>query len=292
MKKYKKNLNISTPLSPTEDDEDKVDFNSYEVVAERVMAGLIGNLRIDNDTNKPIFKPGDYVQIRKPSKVLPKDFVLYQNFDDYFLRRVVKFKDDDIYVAGDNESQFRIIKKENIIGKVVSRERKNKRLSFSLTPKKKLYTFKKYNLSYLRIRNRVIHYEQEVNLESLELAAQAVQESKSMFENKSEIKYNIDLDSELSTFLNPDTLVLELKEAMTHSTDDQTAEEDSNDSQSDDEIVDTPDETEEVIYEEEESETEPENGADNELDESSDEIIEDNKDEDASEDELKEKNEE
>lgn len=289
MKKYKKNLNILNPLSPTEDDEEKVDFNSFEVVAERVMAGLIGNLRIDNDTNRPIFKVGDFVQIRKPSKILPKDFVLYQNYDEYFLRRIVKFKDEDIYVAGDNENQFRIIKKENIIGKVISRERKNKRMSFSLTPKKKLYTFKKVNLSYLRLRNRIIHYEQEVNLESLELAAQAVQESKSIFENKSEIKYNIDLDSELSTFLNPDTLVLELKEAMTHSADEQPIVEDSMEPHSDEEIQEENEIADETEYALENIETEF--SEDDEVGES-EEIVDQMDDNDDVDFELKEKNEE
>ena len=212
MKKYKNKLNNELPLNPLED-EDKIDVHSMEVVVERVLGGLVGSLRIENDINKPLFKKGDYVLLRAPAKLAIKDFVLYESHEEYFLRRIIKYKEDDIYVAGDNEKAYHIIHKEDIVGKVLSRERKNKRLSFSLTPKKKLYTFKKVNLAPLRLGKRILDYEQESNIESFELAAQSI-ETKNLFENKAEIKYNIDLDSDLKAFLNPDTLVLELRNSM------------------------------------------------------------------------------
>lgn len=212
MKKYKNKLNTKLPLNAIED-EDKVDVHSMEVVVERVQGGLVGSLRIEDDINKPLFKKGDYVLLRAPARLAIKDFVLYESHEEYFLRRIIKYKEDDIYVAGDNERAYHIIHKEDIIGKVLSRERKNKRLSFSLTPKKKLYTFKKVNLAPLRLKNRILDYEQESNIESLELASQSI-ETKNLFENKAEIKYNIDLDSELKSFLDPDTLVLEYQNSL------------------------------------------------------------------------------
>lgn len=223
MKKYKKNLNTELPLNALED-EDKIDVHSMDVVVERVLGGLVGSLRIDNDMNKPLFKKGDYVLLRAPARLAIKDFVLYESHEEYFLRRIIKYKEDDIYVAGDNEKAYHIIHKEDIVGKVLSRERKNKRLSFSLTPKKKLYTFKKVNLAPLRLKNRILDYEQESNIESLELASHSI-ETKNLFENKAEIKYNIDLDSDLKSFLNPDTLVLELRNSMNQAPVDDTIQE-------------------------------------------------------------------
>ncbi len=251
MKKFKKKLNTELPLSPEEDEEDKIDIHSMDVVVERVEHGLVGSLRIENEINLPVFKQGDYVLLIRPSKLSKKDFVLYQSHEEYFLRRIIKYKEDDIYVAGDNEKEYHIIHKEDIVGKVISRERKNKRLSFSLTPKKKLYTFKKVNLAYFRLKNRITDYEQEINNESLELASQSAAENKTLFENKTEIKYDIDLDSDLRDFLNPDTLVQELREAMNE------------ESQSQEETVETEVEsTSEIESEEEEvelsSETESE----------------------------------
>ena len=126
----------------------RYDMENLPVVLERVEAGLIGSLKILKDkSNKPIIKPNDIVQLRKPNRLLPRDIIFYKIEDEYFLRRIIKFKQDDIYVAGDNETEYHIIKRKDVIGKVISRQRKLKVLSFSVTPKKKLYTFKKVNLS-------------------------------------------------------------------------------------------------------------------------------------------------
>lgn len=214
MKEYKKKIEPNLIVTPVvEEEEEKIDIHSMEVAVERVQAGLIGTLRIEDDCNRPLFKKGDLVHIRYPSKLQIKDIVLYQSHDAYFLRRIIKTREDDIFVAGDNEKEYHIIQKEDVVGKVILRQRKNKMLSFSLAPKKKIYTFKKVNLAFLRLGNRIIDHEQEVTNESLELAAQSAVENKTLFENRTEIKTNIDLDSDLASFLNPDTLVLELRGA-------------------------------------------------------------------------------
>lgn len=210
MKKYKKINTINTSNKKDEDD-DKIDFNSMDVVVERVEGGLVGALRVTDDINYPIFKLDDLISIRVPQKLGKKDFVLYKTQNEYFVRRIIKYIDEDIYVAGDNEKEYHIIHKTDIVGKVISRERKNKRISFSINPKYRLYTFRKVNLAYFRLKNRTIDYEQEVINISLEKASITAQ---TLFQNKTEYKGSIDLDSELQSFINPDTLVLELKEAM------------------------------------------------------------------------------
>lgn len=213
MKDYKKKIEPSIIAPKVDDEEDeKIDIHSMEITVERLEAGLIGTLRIEDDCNRPLLKKGDLVHLRYPQKLQIKDMVLYRANESYYLRRIIKTKEDDIYVAGDNEKEYRIIKKEDVIGRVVSRERNNKMLSFSLAPKKKFYTFKKVKLAYWRLGNRVINLEQDITNESLELAAQSI-DNKTLFENKTEIKTNLDLDSDLASFLNPDTLVLELRGA-------------------------------------------------------------------------------
>ena len=210
MKKYK-NINTINTSNKKDEDDDKIDFNSMDVVVERVEGGLVGALRVTDDINYPIFKLDDLISIRVPQKLGKKDFVLYKTQNEYFVRRIIKYIDEDIYVAGDNEKEYHIIHKTDIVGKVISRERKNKRISFSINPKYKLYTFRKVNLAYFRLKNRTIDYEQEVINISLEKASITAQ---TLFQNKTEYKGSIDLDSELQSFINPDTLVLELKEAM------------------------------------------------------------------------------
>lgn len=190
----------------------EVDIYSMEVVVDRVTGGVVGTLRVEDDINYPIFKKGDFISIYRVNRIKPKDFVLYQSHEQYFIRRIIKFVEDDIYVAGDHEHEYHIIKKKDILGKVISRQRKLKVLSFSVTPKKKLYTFKKVNLSKFRLGNRVTDYEQEALAESLELASSMAKSNTTEVEKK-DYKYDFDLDSDLQSFLNPDTLVLELRKA-------------------------------------------------------------------------------
>lgn len=225
MKKYKKKqqnniIDLDELLNEEEvnqekdpkDEDEKLDVNSIKVVVERVEHGLIGSLRIENDRNHPMFKPNDIVHLRTQSKITIGDFVLYQSHDEYFLRRIIKYKDDNIYVAGDNEKEYHIIKKEDIIGRAVARERKNKYLSLSLKNTKSFYNFRKVNLANMRLGSRVLDYEGEINNEALENAMQHIQETQTQ-EKPKEYKYNIDLDSDLAAFLNPDVLVDQLEEA-------------------------------------------------------------------------------
>ncbi|MCR5231291.1 MAG: hypothetical protein K6B64_01435 [Acholeplasmatales bacterium] len=196
---------------------ERFDKETLPVVLERLEAGLIGSLRIAKDkSNKPIIKDKDIIQLRRPNRLLPKDFVFYKIEDEYFLRRIIKFKEDDIYVAGDNEREYHVIHKENIIAKVVGRERGKHFTSFSFTAKNNFYTFRKVNLAFFRLGNRVRSFEQEQNAESLEAAMklqqQQAQQEAQKVEAQTVISADIDLDSDLAAFLDPDDLVRELRE--------------------------------------------------------------------------------
>ena len=217
MKRNKKPLEENKPLD--EELDEHVDVNSKEVVVERVEHGLIGSLRIEDEINAPFFKANDLAFIRHPSKLEKKDYVLYKDHDDYFLRRVMKYNENGIYVAGDNEKSYHLIEKESIIGKVIGRQRKNKFKSINLKPSISLdiYTLIKYNLAYFRLKNRVIAYEDDINTEAFEIAKERFE---TVNENKAStpvvIQQDIEkeLDSELNYFINPDDLVIELQKEM------------------------------------------------------------------------------
>ena len=205
------------PISKSDAEKGKYTGEELETILERVDAGLIGSLPIGMDpTNRPILKRGDIAQLRKPNRLLRKDFVFYKIGDDYFLRRIIKFKGDDIYVAGDGEREYHIIHKENIVAKVVGRERGKKYISFGFFPKGRFYTWRKVNLAYLRLGNRVKTYESDQNAESLEAAMQKLesqnQQQQTIQANTPVISADIDLDSDLAAFIDPDELVLELRE--------------------------------------------------------------------------------
>lgn len=197
-----------------EENYEKLDVNSINVVVDRIKGGLVGSLRIEDDVNKPLFKTGDIVHFRMPEKLQIKDFVLYKSMEHYFVRRIIKFKEYNIYVSGDNENMYRIIHKEDVIGKAIGRQRKNKYLSLSLGEKKKLYTFKKVNLAYFRLKNRVTDYESDINKEVLATATANLEVTPKLElqnEKPQEYKGSIDLDSDLKSFIDPDQLVRELE---------------------------------------------------------------------------------
>jgi len=243
--------NQTVEVEEVEEQEESLDVNGLDIVLDRVTHGLIGTLKIEDDMNKPLLRKNDYAHIRTPQRLEKKDLVLYKSHDEYFIRRIIKFKDMNIYVAGDHEKEYHIIHKEDIIGKVIGRQRKKRFLSFSLNPTKKIYVFRKVNLAYFRLKDRVLDYEDDINNQALENAMQNIE---TQAQEQQEYKYDFDLDSELSAFLDPDELVRQLETA------DQTPQEeeiqyvdefgnpiDPNEIEADDEVVDyvEPEEVEE-----------------------------------------------
>ena len=192
---------------------DKLDVNGLDIVIDRVTHGLIGTLKIEDDMNKPILKPGDFAHIRTPQRLEKTDLVLYKTHDEYFIRRIIKFKEYSIYVAGDHEKEYHVIHKEDIIGKVIGRQRGKLFKSFSLNPTSKAYIFRKVNLAYFRLKDRVLDYEDDVNNQALENAMQTLDDKQALQNEAQQYKYDFDLDSELSSFLDPDELVRQLENA-------------------------------------------------------------------------------
>ena len=237
--------------------EEEFNPNSLEIVIDRVEHGLVGTLKIvEDDTNKPIFRNGDYVHFIAPARLEKKDFVLYKSHDNFFIRRIIKFDDENIYVAGDHEREYHIIHKEDVVGKAIGRQRKKKYISFALNPSKGFYTFRKVKLAPFRLGKRVTSYDEDQSQESYEIAMQnlGANVQQQATQKPTPVYTDIDLDSDLASFLNPDDLVREIRAQAT--------EEEVSDDESE-EVV----EYEEVIEEEASESNEEETLEDEEIEE-------------------------
>ena len=186
-----------------EEEEDVFDPNSLENVLNRVESGLIGSLRIEKNTNWPLLLPNDIVHLRAPQKIMIKDFVLYKVNDDYALRRIIKYKDDKIFVAGDHENAYRIIYRDDIIAKAIGRERHNKYSSFNLNHDNSFYTFCKVKLARFRLGKRIVAADEDLTNESLIVAQNSLDDIKDLDIREDEAKIEIDL----SGFTSPNDLV-------------------------------------------------------------------------------------
>ncbi len=206
------------PNEETLENDSEFDRHSMETVVNRVKGGLVGEYKILDETiNKPMFKQGDIVCFRAPARLQKGDFVLYAidvENEEYAIRRIIKFIDDDIYVAGDHESEYHVIKRDDVVAKAISRERKNKWLTLTgFAKKKRFYVFKKVSLARLRLGNRVRTNEDDINSDAFEQAMQNVNAQQQAVQDKPKYVITIDLDSDLASFLNPDDLAKEWLEA-------------------------------------------------------------------------------
>lgn len=233
MASYKKKKieeeNVNNEAEENLENEPEFDRHSMETVVNRVRGGLVGEYKVlDSTVNKPMFRQGDIVCFRAPARLQKGDFVLYavsKDADEFAIRRIIKFVDDDIYVAGDHESEYHIIHREDVVAKAISRERKNKWLTLTgFARKKRFYVFKKVKLAKLRLGNRVRTNEDDINSDALELAMQNVNAQQQAVQEKPKYVITIDLDSDLASFLNPDDLAKEWLEAEAQ----QAAEEEEN----------------------------------------------------------------
>ena len=186
-----------------EEEEDIFDPNSLENVLNRVNSGLIGSLRIEKNTNWPLLLPNDIVHLRAPQKIMIKDFVLYKVNNDYALRRIIKYDDDKIFVAGDHESSYHIIYQSDIIAKAIGRERRKKYSSFSLHHDHSFYTFCKVKLAFLRLGKRIIRADEDLINKSLIVAQNSLVDNKVLAIKEDEAIIEVDL----SGFTNPNSLV-------------------------------------------------------------------------------------
>ena len=285
MASYKKKKieeeNVNNEAEENLENEPEFDRHSMETVVNRVRGGLVGEYKVlDSTINKPMFKQGDIVCFRAPARLQKGDFVLYavsKDADEFSIRRIIKFIDDDIYVAGDHESEYHVIHREDVVAKAISRERRNKWLTLTgFARKKRFYVFKKVKLAKLRLGNRVRTNEDDINSDALELAMQNVNAQQQAVQDKPKYVITIDLDSDLASFLNPDDLAKEWLEAEAQ----QAAEEEENvrEIYVDEEGNPISKEEYEALMESQESEdSEEAEGEDSEYNESKEETTEESK---------------
>ena len=204
--KEKKKKIEEAPVDLEDDDP-----NNLPIVLERCKAGLVGTLFIRDNINKPMIKKDDFVHLRQSSRIEKGDFVLYSSHDEYFLRRVIKFEELNIYVAGDNEDVYHVIRKEDIVAKAIGRQREKKHLSFVLDKKNKLYRFKKINLAGMRIK-KVNNYDDDQNQIALQNAIENLSNIEAERVNLEQNDgFEFDMDAELKSFINPDYLAREVE---------------------------------------------------------------------------------
>lgn len=206
-KKKKRKDDDDTPIVLDEDDP-----NNLPIALERIKAGLVGTLLIKDQINRPMIKRDDLIHFRQSVRIERGDFVLYCSHDEYFIRRVIKFEGLNIYVAGDDEAVYHIIRKEDIIAKGIGRQRGTKYLSFALDKRKnRFYLFKKINMAGMRIK-KVFNYDDDQNQIALQNAMEnikALETEKVQQENTDVVDF--DMDAELKGFINPDYLAREVE---------------------------------------------------------------------------------
>jgi hypothetical protein len=205
-KKKKKINDDDTPIVLDEDDP-----NNLPIALERIKAGLVGTLLIKDNINKPMIKRDDLIHFRQSARIERGDFVLYSSHDEYFIRRVIKFEELNIYVAGDNENVFHIIHKEDVIAKGIGRQRGIKYLSFTLDKRRnRLYLFKKVNMANLRIK-KVNNYDDDQNQIALQNAIEKLNTLETEKVSQENDVIDFDMDAELKSFINPDYLAREVE---------------------------------------------------------------------------------
>jgi len=186
-----------------------LDVHEYELTdsqIDRLESNHICSIRVLDEINYPIIKKNDVVHFIMSDKINNKDFILYRNYDKFFIRRILKITNKGVYVAGDNENKYHLISKNDIVARAVGREHNTHYLSFTLKHRRRLYTFRKTRISYLRLKNRITDYDEEMNEITLKhlkanLNNNNIKEEKI---SKRELKKNNDLDM----FIDPNEYVI------------------------------------------------------------------------------------
>jgi len=160
----------------------------------------ICSIKVMDNINSPILKVNDIIHFIMSEKVNIKDFILYKNYDKYFIRRIIKITKKGVYVAGDNENKYHLISQNDIVGRAVGRERGIKYLSFTLKPRYRLYALRKTKINYLRLKNRITDYDEEVNEITLR---NLKSNTKKSLNEKKKIKEDLEIDDAIKIFINP-----------------------------------------------------------------------------------------
>ena len=143
-----------------------LEVHEYELTdsqVNRLESNHICSVEVLDDINAPIIKKHDIVHFIMSDKINTRDFIIYRNYDKFFIRRILKITNKGVYVAGDKEKKYHLINKNDIMARAVGREHNTRYLSFTLKHRRRLYTFTKTRISYLRIKNRITDYDEEMN---------------------------------------------------------------------------------------------------------------------------------
>lgn len=185
-----------------------LEVHEYELTdsqVARLESNHICSVKVLDDINAPIIKRNDIVHFIMSEKINTRDFIIYRNYDKFFIRRILKITNKGVYVAGDNEKKYHLISKNDIMARAVGREHNTHYLSFTLKHRRRLYTFTKTRISYLRIKNRITDYDEEMNEITLKhLKANLNNNYKEEKVSKKDLKKLDDLDM----FIDPNNYVI------------------------------------------------------------------------------------
>lgn len=185
-----------------------LEVHEYELTdsqVNRLESNHICSVEVLDDINAPIIKKHDIVHFIMSDKINARDFIIYRNYDKFFIRRILKITNKGVYVAGDKEKKYHLINKNDIMARAVGREHNTRYLSFTLKHRRRLYTFTKTRISYLRIKNRITDYDEEMNEITLKhLKANQNNTFKEEKISKRDLKKNDDLNM----FIDPNDYVI------------------------------------------------------------------------------------
>lgn len=155
--------------SDDDDDEDEdvtsLKQTSYDLFIKglenalaRVDEGEIAEINaFDKNMNPTLKLDKTRVLLRQINYIRVGDVMLHNTrYGKYSLRRVIKIKDDEFYLLGDAENRYTIVKRENLLAKVVAKIDGNKYFSFNASLAKKKIGQGKVKNAGIRTLGRIV----------------------------------------------------------------------------------------------------------------------------------------
>lgn len=124
----------------------------------RVSDGEIAEIITFDRNMEPMLKyEKSTLILRQMNYLRPGDIILHVNrYGKYSVRRVIKIKDDEIYVLGDKENRYTLISKNDILAKVVAKIDGTKYYSFTLKRQSKKLASYKIKSAPVRTMGRIV----------------------------------------------------------------------------------------------------------------------------------------
>ena len=124
----------------------------YPLILEAFQDNKTFSFPIKGTSMRPLLKNDDIVTIKKIDNDIKKgDILLYKRNDDSFvLHRINKIKKDYYLIVGDHQTKKELVKYDQLIGKVINYQKKNKEKIYYL--KGVRYNFYKFIVKFKFIR--------------------------------------------------------------------------------------------------------------------------------------------